>query len=153
MGERGRPPPFHKDVIGSAMSNTSARCRRLTRRGLLRVGAILVLLSAGPPVWSDVPRVVAIALAGGVASGPALTASEGRVPVLRLRRGETVELRWSSDRATTLHLHGYGLETHAAPGLGGAMSLVARAAGRFPVETHDAEGRHRAVVHVEILPE
>ena len=51
-----------------------------------------------------------------------------------------------------LHLHGYDLETQAAPGLDGVMSFVARAAGRFPVETHDAQGRHRAVVYIEVHP-
>lgn len=156
MGEDGHPcPPSDDGVTGPARPKAGARCRRPARRGLLRAGAALVLLSAGPsPVWSDAPpRVVAIALADGKAGGPALLASAGRAPVLRLRQGEAVELRWSSDRDMTLHLHGYGLEAQVALGLDGVMTLVARAAGRFPVETHDAEGRHRAVVYVEVYPE
>lgn len=69
-----------------------------------------------------------------------------------MRQGETVELHWSSDRDAILHLHGYGLETRVSPGGEAVMSFKARAAGRFPVETHDAEGRHRAVVYVEVHP-
>src|SRR5262245_23653679 len=30
---------------------------------------------------------------------------------IKARRGEEVELRWSSDRSITLHLHGYDIET------------------------------------------
>ena len=35
--------------------------------------------------------------------------------MLRLRQGEAVELRWSSDRSMALHLHGYDLETEPRP--------------------------------------
>lgn len=122
------------------------------RRDLLQRVALAAFLAAPVSVWSDSPRVVEIALADGRASGSALIASARRTPVVRLRQGEAVELRWSSDRDATLHLHGYEIEIHAALDRGGIMSFVAHAAGRFPVETHDAQDRHRVVLYVEVLP-
>jgi hypothetical protein len=139
-------------IVDSATRENRARPLRPARRGCLGGAAILVLLAAASAVRSDAPRLVAISLVDGKASGSALTTSASRAPALLLRQGERVELRWSSDRSMALHLHGYDRETRAAPGLDGVMSFVARAAGRFPVETHDAQGRHRAVVYIEVHP-
>jgi FtsP/CotA-like multicopper oxidase with cupredoxin domain len=80
-----------------------------------------------------------------------LTPARG-APTLRLRQGETVELHWSSDRPVVLHLHGYGIEAQAAPGSPATMRLAARVAGRFAVETHRADGRHAALLYLEVHP-
>jgi hypothetical protein len=84
--------------------------------------------------------------------------AERRVPqaqrVLRATEGERIELRWTSDEALVLHLHGYDIEAIVAPGRPAVMAFTARLTGRFPVAIH-AEGtkhRHRALVHVEIYP-
>ncbi|MBO0764501.1 MAG: hypothetical protein J2P50_07925 [Hyphomicrobiaceae bacterium] len=86
----------------------------------------------------------------------------GKLPeamrLVRVKRGDTVKLRWTSDRPTVLHLHGYDIECRVEPGAVAEMSFVARATGRFPVEEHkpDAKGGHShgdgALVHVEVLP-
>ena len=40
----------------------------------------------------------------------------------------------------------------AAPGSPAPMRLAARVAGRFAVETHRAEGRHAALLYLEVQP-
>jgi hypothetical protein len=125
---------------------------RFERWCALVLSAMLVLLAAIPQAWSGSPRVIAISLVNGKANSPALAETAGRAPVLRLRQGEVVELHWSSDHSMALHLHGYGLEVQTAPSLAGVMSFAARLAGRFPVETHDAQGRHSPVLYLEVHP-
>jgi hypothetical protein len=75
--------------------------------------------------------------------------------VVRATEGERVELRWSSDEALVLHLHGYDIETRVAPGAPAVMAFTARLTGRFPVAIHGERGTkhsHRALLHVEIYP-
>jgi hypothetical protein len=91
-----------------------------------------------------------------------LKISAGVVPqamrLVRVKRGDTVKLRWTSDRPIVLHLHGYDIERKVEPGGVAEMSFVARATGRFPVEEHkpDAKGGRShdeaALVHIEVLP-
>jgi hypothetical protein len=80
---------------------------------------------------------------GRVAGGPR---------VLRLVRGDQVEIVWMSDRVVTLHLHGYDIEITAAPGAPQRMTFSAHATGRFPVEIHGGTGRDRTLIHVEVHP-
>ena len=54
------------------------------------------------------------------------------------------------DRATALHLHGYGVETRATVDGGAVMTFVAGATGRFPIEARDLGDR--TVLYVEVLP-
>ena len=69
---------------------------------------------------------------------------------IQIHRGDTVELVWSADRHTVLHLHGYDVEVTIAPGETQTMKLRARATGRFPIEVH---GRHhRILVYLEVHP-
>jgi hypothetical protein len=119
----------------------------------LVLGAILAVLAAAPQARSASLHVVAISLVDGKPKGSSLTLSGGRTPVLHLRQGEVVELRWSSDRSMALHLHGYDLEVQTTPGHESVMSFTARFAGRFPIETHDAQGRHKIVLYVEVHPQ
>jgi hypothetical protein len=85
----------------------------------------------------------------------------GRVPqsmrVVRVKQGDTVRLRWTSDRPIELHLHGYDIERKVEPGSVAEMTFVARATGRFSVEEHeaDAKGGHShgaPLLRVEVLP-
>jgi hypothetical protein len=122
------------------------------RRSLLLV-TVLTVLAAATPTRSMLSRVIALSLVNGQAHGATLLTSRGRAPVLIVRQDEVVELRWSVDRSMALHLHGYWIEVQAAPGTEAVMSFVARFAGRFPVETHDVQGRHRAVLYVEVHPQ
>jgi FtsP/CotA-like multicopper oxidase with cupredoxin domain len=90
-----------------------------------------------------------------------LRVEHGRVPanmrLIRVKQGDVVKLRWSTDRTTILHLHGYDIEMKVEPGAMAEMSFTARATGRFPVSVHKPKegGGHThdpPVVHVEVHP-
>jgi hypothetical protein len=73
--------------------------------------------------------------------------------VIRVQRGDAVTLRWTSDRALTLHLHGYDIEQRLDPGTTTTMSFVARAAGRFAIEIHGGPGgRASTLGYLEVRP-
>ena len=84
----------------------------------------------------------------------------GRVPqsqrVIRVKQGDEVQLRWSSDRPLSLHLHGYEIETRVTPGAAAAMSFTARATGRFPIHVHAEGSSHlhdeQPLVRIEVYP-
>ena len=80
--------------------------------------------------------------------------ADGR-KTIRIKRGDMVEIRWSADRPTAVHLHGYDLEITADAVRPQIMSFKAHATGRFPIETHgDAagRGRHAVLIHLEVHP-
>lgn len=78
--------------------------------------------------------------------------------VIRITQEETVTLRWSTDEAVQLHLHGYDIEKAVKPGTQTLMTIKAHAAGRFPVTTHgfgnDAHGGHSKnnLLYLEVYP-
>jgi hypothetical protein len=98
------------------------------------------------------PRLIDLTLDGDRVSGPGLVRTGSAAPTLRLAQGEAVVLRWSATRPTVLHLHGYRLAAEAGPGKAAELAFTARAAGRFAVETHRADGRHAALLYLEVLP-
>jgi hypothetical protein len=77
--------------------------------------------------------------------------------IIRVKQGDVVKLRWTSDRLVALHLHGYDIESIVQPGAIAEMSFTARATGRFTVmrgapitgggHTHEAP-----IVTLEVLP-
>jgi hypothetical protein len=91
-----------------------------------------------------------------------LRIEKGRVAkamrTIRVRQGDAVTLRWTTDRPIVLHLHGYDIEKKVEPGTMTEMAFVARATGRFSVEEHklDGKGGHShgeaALVRIEVLP-
>ena len=85
-----------------------------------------------------------------------LQVAQGRLisgpPTVLVKRGDTVELRWTSDSSTTVHLHGYDLQVTVSPLSTASMRFQAHATGRFPVETHAASGRHVTLLYVEVHP-
>jgi hypothetical protein len=77
--------------------------------------------------------------------------------LVRVKQGDIVKLRWSSDRPIALHLHGYDIERNVEPGTVTEMSFKANATGRFPVQEHQPKqgGAHShgaPIVQVEVLP-
>ena len=79
---------------------------------------------------------------------------ESKNNTLRVRRGERVELRFSTDRPIQLHLHGYDIEAGASPESPATISFTADIPGRFPVSEH-AHGKahdHGAVLYLEVHP-
>jgi hypothetical protein len=91
-----------------------------------------------------------------------LKIEKGRVAqnmrLIRVKQGDAVKLRWTSDRPIALHLHGYDIEKKVEPGTVTEMAFEARAAGRFPVEEHkpNAKGGHShgeaSLVRIEVRP-
>ena len=91
-----------------------------------------------------------------------LRIEKGRVApnmrLVRVRQGDTVKLRWTSDRPILLHLHGYDIETKVEPGTTAEMTFTARTTGRFPVEEHkpSTRGGHShgeaPLVRIEVQP-
>jgi hypothetical protein len=81
---------------------------------------------------------------------------------IRVNQGDRVELRWTSDEAATLHLHGYNIEIAVTPTAPAQLRFDARLAGRFPMAAHDfgrssqqsEARRHRetALLYIEVLP-
>ena len=125
------------------------------------IAKIFVLIAAAA-VWS---------LDGGLAAAQETVSADLRIEngklsggarVLRVSQGDTVTLRWTSDRAVVVHLHGYDLEQTVSPGAESVMSLEARATGRFPVELHAAPGAaghshdddifHKPLLYLEVHP-
>ena len=91
-----------------------------------------------------------------------LKVEKSRLPqnmrLIRVRQGDAVRLRWSTDRAIVLHLHGYDVEIKVEPGKTADMAFTARATGRFPIEEHkpDARGGHShgeaPLARIEVYP-
>jgi hypothetical protein len=90
-----------------------------------------------------------------------LSIERGQVParmrLVRVKQGDVVKLRWSSDRPIALHLHGYDVEQKVEPGAVAEMTFTARATGRFSVQEHKphASGGHShgsTIVQIEVLP-
>ncbi len=87
---------------------------------------------------------------------------KGKVPqnmrLIRIKQGDAVKLRWTTDRTITLHLHGYDIEKKVEPGAVTEMAFEARATGRFSVEEHkpNAKGGHShgeaPLVRIEVRP-
>jgi siroheme synthase len=105
--------------------------------------AMMTLLVAQPSMAE--PRTIDLVIRGG--SLP----PERRV--IRVQQGDAVTLRWTSDQALTLHLHGYDVERRVVPGATATMSFTARATGRFPIEVHASEGRRATTLgYLEVHP-
>ncbi len=79
-----------------------------------------------------------------VESGIDLRIERGKVKggtrVIRVTQGDTVRLRWTTDKTIAIHLHGYDVEITAKPDAPAVMSFKADAAGRFPISSHDTGG-------------
>lgn len=75
---------------------------------------------------------------------------------IRITQGELIELRWTSDEAAELHLHGYDIELEVKPGEPAGMVVEAYASGRFPITSHrwgDGGHSHDALTFLEVYPE
>jgi FtsP/CotA-like multicopper oxidase with cupredoxin domain len=77
---------------------------------------------------------------------------------IRVKQGDSVRIRWTTDEATEVHLHGYNIKTRLEPGKAADMRFKARAAGRFAITSHGfgshSHGHHDepTLVYVEVLP-
>lgn len=85
-----------------------------------------------------------------------LALTDGKLPqamqVIRIKQGDSVKLRWTTDRAITLHLHGYDIERELKAGAVTEFSFKAHATGRFPVNAHEHGRGERVVLYLEVHP-
>ena len=73
--------------------------------------------------------------------------------VVRVRQGDDVTIRWTTDKPLTIHLHGYDLEAKLTPGKPVSMRLAARATGRFAIEVHaHGSDKERTIGYLEVHP-
>lgn len=129
-----------------------AVCRTLRVWAWVALSVFFGSFLARAQATSPPPRLIELTLDGDRVSAPGLVRTGSAAPTLRLAQGESVVLRWSAARPTVLHLHGYRLAAEAGPGKVAELAFTARAAGRFAVETHRADGRHAALLYLEVLP-
>jgi hypothetical protein len=89
---------------------------------------------------------------------------EGNASTIRVKRGETVLLRWRSDEIVLLHVHGYDLRAKLSPSAPASMRFEAAVAGRFAITAHDfgamaddgahpKKHRETTLLYLEVLPE
>ena len=89
---------------------------------------------------------------------------EGSASTLRVKRGETVLLRFRTDEAVSLHVHGYDVQVNLSPASPDPVRFEAKVAGRFPITAHQfgatadphaRPNKHREVtlLYLEVLPE
>jgi len=76
---------------------------------------------------------------------------------IRVSKGDQVELDWTTDEETTIHVHGYDISLALEPRVQGTMRFEAKATGRFPVSAHgfgNGAASHREVVllYLEVHP-
>jgi FtsP/CotA-like multicopper oxidase with cupredoxin domain len=107
------------------------------------LGLAVGLAAVGGDAMAE-PRAVDLQLKGG-----RLPPNQG---VVRVRQGDEVTLKWTSDQAVVLHLHGYDIEAKITPPAPAEMRFTARAAGRFPIEIHGAGGKHATAGYLEVHP-
>ncbi len=73
--------------------------------------------------------------------------------VIRVRKGDVVELRWTADKPTAIHVHGYDLRARAVPNAAEKTVFEARATGRFPATIHGKGGKHVTLFYLEVHPD
>ena len=113
-------------------------------QGLALLGAILLLLVAGASVQAET-RVIELVVRGGELAKEA--------SIVRVRQGDDVTLRWTTDTPLTIHLHGYDLEKKLVPGAPAPLRFTATATGRFPIEVHVPGARgDRTLGYLEVHP-
>lgn len=123
------------------MQNTAQDTTPNRRR--LRFAAALALATVAAAATAA-PQDFAVEIARGKAKG---------ADTLKVRMGDQVQVRFTSDQPIVLHLHGYDVQTRVAPPAPAVLNFKAHLAGRFPVHEHKhGPGNHRAVMFIEVHP-
>jgi len=128
--------------------------RRIIQTFAAAAVATLVSFTGSMDATAQDTRVVKVEVLDRTATGPDVVQSGG-TEVVRVTQGDNVEIRWTSDEATELHLHGYNVETEVTAEGEAVMTVEARAAGRFAIEGHGFSGDHKAkktLLYLEVLP-
>lgn len=127
----------------------------MQRFGKLAGALVLgLIVAAAMPVAAQEKRIVKIDIVDREAGGGEVEESGG-TGVVRVTQGDQIELHWTSNEATELHLHGYNVRTRVDENGAAVMSIDARAAGRFAIESHGFGADHHAektLIYLEVLP-
>jgi hypothetical protein len=80
-----------------------------------------------------------------------------RDSVIKVVQGDAVELVWTTDKAASLHLHGYDIELEIPPNTPAVMVFTAYATGRFPITNHQLHKHqryadHKTLIYLEVYP-
>lgn len=138
------------------MNRDAALTSRLSRlAAAASMAALLWLLSAGVGIPAAEVQVVELNIQDRTVSGPDVVPGAGAGAV-RVKLGSQIELRWHSDEAAVVHLHGYDIETTIPTDGAATTAFQAKAPGRFPVEAHAFGGEHshghKVLLYVEVRP-
>ena len=101
--------------------------------------------------------VLSVAIGGANAAEVSyvLAIANGRVPdnmrLIRVKQNDVVNLRWSTDKPISIHLHGYDIEQEVKPGAVTEMSFTARATGRFTIEPNVGKTQSGGHAHGDVL--
>ena len=113
------------------------------KRGVFPTVAMMLLVTLSS-VRAE-PRVIELAIRNGEVSTDAR--------VVRVRQGDEVTLRCTTDKTLTIHLHGYDIEKQVAPGPPVFLRFTANATGRYPIEAHVSRpGGDRTLGYLEVHP-
>ena len=127
----------------------------------LLVAATMLVLTASPLMRGIAPPAAAQA---ATAKQFSLAIKKRKLDaadnVVRVVKGDTVELAFTGDEPTELHLHGYDIKLDLKPNEPGKIQFTATIAGRFPLEVHrfgtgTKAGRSHItgpLLYVEVLP-
>jgi len=106
---------------------------------------VMVVVAFAFPCWAQSERIARFDLQ--IESGRLM---DGR-RLISVQHYDRVEINWRADRRTILHLHGYDIEITVGPDKPEAMIFIARATGRFAIETHAPSGA-ATLVYLEVRP-
>lgn len=107
----------------------------MSRRNLVvQLFLLLAMTLISVAAQAAEPRVIELTIRGG-----ALPENQR---VIRVQQGDEVTLRWTTDKALTIHLHGYDIEKTLSPNAPTTMQFSAKATGRFAIEIHHGSDKH-----------
>jgi hypothetical protein len=76
--------------------------------------------------------------------------------LIRVTQGQIVQMVWTTDEETQIHIHGYEIHIPASPDAPASVTFEAHATGRFPVTSHgfgDEYGKmHQMLLYFEVYP-
>jgi len=76
--------------------------------------------------------------------------------VIRVTEDQAVALRWITDEAAELHIHGYDIRFDISPDAPAEVEFAAHATGRFAVTSHgfgdEHSHGHDTLVYIEVYP-
>lgn len=76
--------------------------------------------------------------------------------VIRVTVDQAVALRWTTDEAAELHIHGYDIRFEISPDAPAEVEFMAHATGRYAVTSHGFGGEHSDghdnLLYIEVHP-